>query len=180
MTFEPWKPVNDPRSWDYQPMQMTNVPEPPGTRVGKGLAEAVNKAGRGYTIVIAGVAAKAGHNHYKQTGDYEVAVKKGVGAFARWFCWGIALLTWGLFAAFYSLGAGSGTWGENISGIIACSFIWPFLLGVPWCRFVDYSLFKRGMWYRLFQPIDAAMDAIPSPVFFLGIIVPILPLMIAR
>jgi hypothetical protein len=124
-----------------------------------------------WNLIALIVGAKAGWNHHNNGESVMDATGKGVGAYARWMCWSVALFVWGLLFVGFAAG-GSNPQGDWY-GIVACTLVWPFVFGVTWCRYVDYSLFRRGLWYRLFQPIEAACDKIPTPALYLGMILPL-------
>jgi hypothetical protein len=127
-----------------------------------------------WNLIAAIVGVKAGLNHHHNGESGVDAVMLGAGAYVRWMCWSVCLAVWGGLFVWYGVG------GENMMndwfGLVLCTLVWPFVFGVTWCRYVDYCLFRRGMWYRLFQPIEAAMDKVPTPVLYLGMILPFLAL----
>ena len=175
MPFEPFQPPND-RFGSKQETPWGNTYQQAPPRPGKygGPIDPTipaKKAWGLWNLIVAVVGAKAGWNHHNNGESGMDAVGKGVGAYARWMCWSVSLFVWGLLFAWYAAGGANPQ--ADWYGIVACTLVWPFVFGVTWCRYVDYCLFRRGLWYRLFQPIEAVCDQIPTPALYLGMILPL-------
>ena len=118
-------------------------------------------------IFCSGAAVKAGQNHFHQTGNMAHAASISAEALARWaaWCWiwmfGAMATVWSLtlwYAGFH------GVWSPAWWGYISAPVIiltWPLWCGVAWCRNVDFCLFRRGMWYRLFEPLALRTEKYP-------------------
>jgi hypothetical protein len=120
-----------------------------------------------FNVVAAALGAKAGHNHYQQTGDLQQAAGVGIGAFVRWMVWMITLGVW-FFNSFF---VAAWETGSN-TPIYTALIIAPFTLGVTWCRNVDYSLFRRGLIYKLYAPVARLIEGVPSFVLYLLVLAP--------
>jgi len=136
------------------------------------------------TLGLAWVSGKAAKNHYDfdtvQRENYYLqpsnsdtapvgrvidAAEIGMAAFARWAVWLGAICTnvWTLLwcigmlytAATEPLSVANG---NDVALWLACSVgilvAWPFTIGMTWCRNIDFCLFRRGIWYKLFQRFD--------------------------
>lgn len=111
--------------------------------------------------VIIGASLKAGKNHYDQTGEMGEATNAAMGAFVRWNVWAITLFAWWFVLILNGL---------NMRGPalpIYLFLIAPFTLGVTWCRHSDYSLFRRGVIYRIFAPVARLVEPVPTFIFYL-------------
>lgn len=116
-------------------------------------------------IFVGGAAIEAGQNCYQQTGDTVLAAKVGAEAAARWALWSWLWL-FSSFAAGWSCilwwtGLATGIWSPAWWGYLSAPLLiigWPLWCGVTWCRNIDYCLFRRGMWYKLFQPLYVRTD----------------------
>lgn len=179
MPFEPFQGNPRPRVMDGDPRSIQDVPPPWGPGHPKGRYGAppdftvpAKKVWGVWNLVAAAVGYVAGRNHYRNGESGLEAVNKGVHAYARWMAWSVSLFIWGLCFMFFALG-GSFNPASDWAGIVACTLVWPFVFGVTWCRYVDFCLFRHGLWYRLFQPIDAACDKIPTPMLYLGMLLPL-------
>ena len=127
-----------------------------------------------HTLIIGAIATKAGHNHYKVTGDWGQSIQAGMGAFVRWLTWSTLWFVWAIMLFWFATPtAEHGYVTADIAGMAACVIVWPFLFGVTWCRNIDYSLFRRGLVYKLYQPIAVAVEGFPSPLLYALIGVPI-------
>ena len=115
-------------------------------------------------LIVSGKAAK---NWYDVTGDAEVSFNAAWGAFVRWTVWTIALGVWWTILATM--------WFVHSPGIVVFLHfaISPFLLGVTWCRTIDFCLFRQGLIYKLFRPIAARVEPVPTWAFYC---LPILPI----
>jgi hypothetical protein len=116
----------------------------------------------------AAIGTAAGYNHYEATGDWRIAVRKGLGAFVRIVCW--------LFLAFWwvvCIGLLSGSTDLDAKRAVGLwmVLVLPFF-GVLWCRNGDYGLFRHGPVYRLFSPIARLFEWLPTIVIYLIILVP--------
>ena len=126
-----------------------------------------------HILIIGAIATKAGHNHYKVTGDWGQALQAGAGAFVRWLSWSTLWFVWAILLMWFATPTeASGYVTSDILGMAACVVVWPFLFGVTWCRNIDYSLFRRGLVYKLYQPIAVAVEGIASPLLYALIGVP--------
>ena len=122
-----------------------------------------------WMLVACGAAAvKAGQNHYHQTGDMAGSAGVAAEALARWasWCWiwlfAVLSTGWSLAAWYVGLTSGFWTpcWWAFIPGPVLI-LTWPLWCGVAWCRHIDFCLFRRGMWYRLFQPLALRTEKHP-------------------
>ena len=127
------------------------------------------KAFKWLAIFNAFVGAKAGLNHYRQNGDVRLSVWYGFLAFLRWMSWSLTWIAWaGLL--WWSLTPGAyGLTAQDIWTALALVAISPFVLGVTWCRFIDFSLFRRGFFYSIFTNLAKPLDAVPTLLFFLPV-----------
>jgi hypothetical protein len=125
-----------------------------------------------WNLVAAIVGFVAGRNHYRNGESGVQAISLGVQAYARWMAWSVCLFIWGC-CFLWSAAGGSPNPASDWACLVVCVAVWPFVFGVTWCRYVDYCLFRHGLWYRLFQPIDAACDKIQTPVLYLGMLLPL-------
>lgn len=121
--------------------------------------------------IIATVASKAAMNHYHVTGDWKVAVNRGIGAFVR-------MVSWFLLAACW---AGGFVVIENNATIapqqIDIVRLWLALVtpvfGILWCRNGDYCLFRRGPVQWIFGPIARLVEGVPTLLLYLFVLVPV-------
>ena len=121
-----------------------------------------------FNAIGAALGAKAGANAYEQTGDLGEAAAVGVGAFVRWMCWMLALGLW-FFGSFIVIAWETGSYWPMINAIL----IAPFTLGVTWCRIIDYSLFRRGLIYRIYAPIALMVERVPTVVLYALLLIPL-------
>lgn len=103
------------------------------------------------------VAVKAAVNWWNFTGDAKQTASKFAETFVHWNLWAIA---WFLWLVSYVMFTPSWvpTW-EVLFGAV--------LLGIAWNRNVDRSLFRRGLWYKLWSPVAKRADAIPTFLLYL-------------
>ena len=127
-----------------------------------------------HTLIIGAIATKAGHNHYKVTGDWGQSIQAGMGAYVRWMVWSVLWFVWAIMLFWFATPTVEhGYVSSDIAGMVFSVIVWPFLFGVTWCRNIDYSLFRRGLVYKLYQPIAVAIEGIPSPFLYGLIVVPL-------
>lgn len=148
--------------------------------------------GRSGAVALTAVAAKAGVNHYDHNAEDGVAAAalKGGSAAFRWWMWGSWVVVW-LFTGFlYAFGwymmsavdmpvkGGPGgdpmvpTIGNAVAGLIWLLIVWPLGAGVTWCRCIDFSLFRRGVWYKVFRPLARLVEWCPTVVLYGLILIP--------
>lgn len=163
--YEPQAP-----QWDYNTPSAQNA-----------AAQAGEFAGRASAAGLAWVGLKAGRNHYDHNEEgIANAAWKGGGAALRWWIWGSWVVLWLFSFALYAFGfymvpkmaVDTHNQGDALTGMIAMLAVWPLCIGVTWCRFIDFSLFKRGVWYRVFQPLARVLEWCPTWVLFLTILIP--------
>ena len=126
-----------------------------------------------HTAVIGLIGAKAGKNHFAVTGDWGQSIQAAAGAFARWMVWSTLWFVWAALLMWFATPTEAGFTGNDIAGLAASLVIWPFAFGVTWCRNIDYSLFKRRLIYKLYQPIAVALEGVPSPLLYALMCVPL-------
>jgi len=128
------------------------------------------------TGLLGFIAYRAGRNHYELHGDMAEAILYGAHAMRRWWSWLImtqvwlfwfALNAWLFYLVHHDIRGESYPditgmlAGERNVGKIGLPITFVLAVAVPYCRNVDYSLFKRRLVYRLFQPVTRLLDRVP-------------------
>lgn len=138
------------------------------------------------TLLLGWLAYRAGRNHFNVHGDLEEAFIYGAHALRRWWVWIIFVKIW-LFwlclvgwlswleyhdirgESFYD---SSGTLaGLRWMGYIGLPITFVLCIAVPYCRNVDYSLFKRRLFYWIFRPLTILLDRVPNGALYLTVLV---------
>jgi hypothetical protein len=150
---------------------------------GSDLGYAIGSATR--TLQVWGSAAlgaKAGQNYYELTGDFQQAVVRGAHAGRRWSNWllffGFDMIAWFVTGFYWHRlsainkfqGAEVYDWdrihqAQHVQWVMIIMFV---VLMVIRNRNVDYSLFRRGIMYKLFQPLAMLLDWCPTPILYFG------------
>ena len=142
-------------------------------------AAAGDAVNRGGSMALGYLGYRSGKNHYEVNGDLVNAAWKGGGSAFRWWVWGSAWVLWMFTGAMYAFGwwashftvSASGdpmvpVPSDAMRGLVTLWVISPFFLGVTWCRFIDFSLFKRGFIYHIFRPLARIMAWCPTWALF--------------
>lgn len=144
------------------------------------------------TGLLGFIAYRAGRNHYELHGDMAEAILYGAHAMRRWWSWLImtqvwlfwlALNAWLFYLTHHDIRGESYPditgmiGGLRAVGKIGLPITFVLAVAVPYCRNVDYSLFKRRLVYRLFQPLVVLLDKVPNGwlyvTVFVGLFFPI-------
>jgi hypothetical protein len=138
------------------------------------------------TGLLGFIAYRAGRNHYELHGDLAEAILYGAHAMRRWWSWLIMTQVWlfwlGLNAWLFYLTHHDirGESYPDITGMlgglqavgkIGLPITFVLAVAVPYCRNVDYSLFKRRLVYRLFQPLVILLDRVPNGWLYVTVLV---------
>ena len=143
---------------------------------GEGVAAYQELFRRFQGVLLGWLAYRAGRNHYDISHDLGDSIVKGAEALRRWWIWIFFTKVW-LFTlgitlwinyvqnhkirgeSFQDFGGGLDTWMSHSWWLLPFTFV----LGVviPFCRNVDFSLFRRRFYYRLFQPLTIALNFVP-------------------
>jgi hypothetical protein len=138
------------------------------------------------TGLLGFIAYRAGRNHYELHGDLAEAILYGAHAMRRWWSWLImtqvwlfwlALNAWLFYLTHHDIRGESYPditgmiGGLQMVGKIGLPITFVLAVAVPYCRNVDYSLFKRRLVYRLFQPLVILLDWVPNGWLYVTILV---------
>lgn len=156
------------------------------TPEGYAAANAVQTLARRFQGVLLGwIAFRAGRNHYDLTAQLDDAILRGAEALRRWWIWlfftkvwlfTLAITMWITYMehhtirgdSFHDYG-GLGNWSTVSWWLLPFTFVLGVLL--PYCRNVDYSLFKRRSVYRLLRPVTVALNKLPVGVLYLTVLI---------
>lgn len=124
-----------------------------------------DRAGFGLGAVVASAAAI---NHYNATGDWQIAARKGFGAFVRIMSWLFLAFWWGV--CFVLVTTNADLEARRTFGLVLL-LVTP-MFGVLWCRNADYCLFRRGPIQWVFRPIARLFEWLPTLGIYLIVLVP--------
>jgi hypothetical protein len=155
------------------------------------------KAARGglWTAIFGPILYRITLNWHQATGDWALAVKKGIYISALWKAW-----SFGCLVSFVTYGV-LGQWAKMLDGerpissvdqmmqgngvdpsgrgvmtlMMLLNFtLVPVALGAMYCQLVDRSLFRHRILYRIMRPVHKFTHRIPWPVLLMAPLVPIL------
>jgi hypothetical protein len=181
-SFTTWTPQ---QSAVQLPKQMLDRQLPDTYYAGQGTQAVLRLKEACEGLLLGWIAFKAGTNYHRMHPDGVDATVYGLHAMRRWWVWLFFTKVWLVWLgvviwltyidhhdvrgeSYVDLSGGLLDALQKF-GYIGLPIAFVFGVAIPYCRNVDYSLFKRRLFYKIFRPLVVSLDRVPNAFLYLTI-----------